>query len=369
MIPQILFALLQVGSAPAQPSADSIGPALQRIADSVVAARPRMPGIIIAVESKSLGRRWSVAAGMSDTARKVRLTSDQPVRVASNTKTYVAAALLRLVEQGRLALSDPLVKHLPADLDAMLRGDGYRTDSITIEQVMSHRAGFNEHPAVPSYVERLRTDPRYHWSPREQLRWLVDSLAPVGPLGAQFRYSDSGYVLLGLIIERLTGKPLGPAVRSLVGYEKLGLTRTWWETMEPTPKGTLDRAHQYLAGFDSYGIDPSFDLYGGGGIVATMSDMARFLTALFDGNVFEHRATLETMNAPRSNELAGYGLGLFGANIRGLRGRGHGGFWGTTAMVFPEVGITIAVATTDQNESRQNNAVMAAVLQRLGAGR
>lgn len=367
MITPFLVALLQLGAA--QPPADSVGPALQRIADSVVAARPRMPGIIIAVESKALNRQWSVAAGMSDTARKVPLKPEQPVRLASNTKTYVAAALLRLVEQGRLALTDPLAKHLPADLNAMLRRDGYRTDSITIEQVMSHRAGFNEHPAVPSYVERLRSNPRYHWTPREQLTWLVDSLAPVGPAGAQFRYSDSGYVLLGLIVEQYTGKPLGPAVRALVGFDKLGLRHTWWETMEPAPKDLPDRAHQYLGGFDSYDIDPSFDLYGGGGLVATVSDMAHFLTALFDGKVLAKSSTLDTMNAARSSEMAGYGLGLFGANIRGLRGRGHGGFWGTTAMVFPEAGITIAVATTDQSESRQNNAVMGAVLKLLGAGR
>lgn len=367
MIPLLVAALLQLGAT--TPPADSVGPALQRLADSVIAARPRMPGIIIAVESKALGRRWNAAAGMSDTARKVPLAVEQPVRLASNTKTYVAAALLRLVEQGRLALADPLAKYLPPDVDALLRRDGYRTDSITIEQVMSHRAGFSEHPAVPSYTERLRTNPRYRWTPREQLTWLVDSLSPVGPAGAQFRYSDSGYVLLGLIVETLTGKPLGPAVRSLVGFEKLGLQHTWWETMEAEPKGMRDRAHQYLAGFDAYGIDPSFDLYGGGGIVATVGDMAHFLTALFDGAVFAKPSTLETMNTPRSAEMAGYGLGLFGANVRGLRGRGHAGFWGTTVMTFPDVGITIAVATTDQSEARQNNAVMGAVLSLLGAGR
>ncbi|MCA2995658.1 MAG: serine hydrolase [Gemmatimonas sp.] len=97
MITAVLCALLQAGAAQTSlPPAESIGPALQRIADSVVAARPRMPGIIIAMESKVYNRRWSVAAGMSDTARKVPLRPEQPVRIASNTKTYVAAALLRL---------------------------------------------------------------------------------------------------------------------------------------------------------------------------------------------------------------------------------------------------------------------------------
>jgi D-alanyl-D-alanine carboxypeptidase len=335
---------------------------LQHIVDSVIAARPRMPGIIIAVEHAATGQRWSVAAGLADTARKTRLTPDQPVRLASNTKTYTAAALLRLVELGRLSLSDPLRQHLPPSVDSLLRRDGYATDLITIEQVLSHRAGLNEHPAVPSYVGTLRSDPQHQWTPREQLQWLVDSLAPVGPPGAQFRYSDAGYVLLGLIVERLTGESLGPAVRSLLRFDDLGLRHTWWETLEPAPSGVPDRAHQYLGGFDAYGISPTFDLYGGGGLVAPMSDVARFMAALFDGKVFAQRASLEVMDRPRSPEMNGYGMGLFGALVGGQKGRGHSGFWGTTAMVFPEAGVTIAVAITDQGEFRQSNPVMAEVL-------
>jgi D-alanyl-D-alanine carboxypeptidase len=354
---------------PARPATDTVQTRLQQLADSVVAARPRMPGIIIAVEQPATGRRWSVAAGLADTARKVRLTPDQPVRLASNTKTYTAAAVLRLMEMGRLSLGDPLARHLPPSVDSLLRRDGYATDVITIEQVLTHRAGLNEHPAVRRYIARLRTDQQYRWTPREQLQWLVDSLAPVGPPGAQFRYSDDGYVLLGLIVERLSGQSLGPAVRSLVRFDRLGLRHTWWETLEPAPPGAPDRAHQYLGGFDSYGIDPSFDLYGGGGLVAPMADLARFLTALLDGQVFDKRETLETMMRPQSPEMNGYGMGLFGSTVGGLTGRGHSGFWGTTAMVFPGAGVTIAIAVTDQGEFRQSNAVMAAVLKLLGAGR
>ncbi len=366
----LLTALLHtvVPQPPAAIPADRIAPALQRLADSIVAARPRLPGLIIAVESRAHGRRWSVAAGMSDTARRVPLRPEQPVRIASNTKTYVAAAVLRLVEQGKLSLADPLATHLPPELDALLRGDGYRTDVITIEQVLSHRAGLHEHPAVPSYAARLRTAPQYRWTREEQLRWLVDSLAPVGPPGAQFRYSDSGYTLLGAIVERLTGMPLGPAVRRLVGFESLGLRHTWWETLEAAPPGIADRAHQYLSGFDSYAIDPSFDLYGGGGIAAPMSDVAQFLTALLDGRVLAQRLTLDTMLAPRSTEMAGYGLGIYGTVVRGVRGYGHSGFWGTSAVVFPEAGVTVAVAVTDQAEFRQITSFIGEVLRIFGAG-
>jgi D-alanyl-D-alanine carboxypeptidase len=359
----LLFISLVVTSpSPARSTADSVQVRLQQILDSVIATRSRMPGIIVAVEQRATGMRWQAAAGLADTARKVRLTPDQPVRLASNTKTYTAAALLRLVEMGRLSLSDPLARHLPASIDSLLRSDGYATETITIEQVLSHRAGLNEHPAVRSYVAKVSTDPQHHWTAQEQLQWLVDSLAPVGPPGAQFRYSDSGYVLLGLIVERFTGQSLGPAVRSLLRYDALGLRQTWWENLEPTPPEVPERAHQYLGGFDSYAISPTFDLYGGGGIVAPMSDLAHFLTVLFDGKVFTNQETLATMNRPRSPEMNGYGMGLFGAQVGGHAGRGHSGFWGTTAMVFPDAGVTIAVAVTDQGESRQANAVMREVL-------
>jgi hypothetical protein len=67
--------------------------------------------------------------------------------------------------------------------------------------------------------------------------------------------------------------------------------------------------------------------------------------------------------------MNGYGMGLFGSTVGGLTGHGHSGFWGTTAMVFPDAGVTIAVSITDQGEFRQSNAVMGAVLKLLGAGR
>jgi len=139
--------------------------------------------------------------------------------------------------------------------------------------------------------------------------------------------------------------------------------------MEPAPSGVPPRAHQYLGGFDSYDINPSFDLYGGGGIVAPMAEVAQFVAALLEGRVFKQTATLDTMIAPRSTEMAGYGLGIFGANARGLHGYGHSGFWGTTVMVFPDPGITIALAVTEQSELRIANAVMSTVLALFGAGR
>ncbi len=92
----VLFAIATAQVA--QP--DSIGPRLQHFVDSLVAARPKLPGLILYVKDGRSGRQWRIASGWSDTARRVRLDPGQPLRIASNTKTYVAAAVLRLVERG-----------------------------------------------------------------------------------------------------------------------------------------------------------------------------------------------------------------------------------------------------------------------------
>ena len=340
----------------AQPApSDTVTARLQALADSVLHARPRVPGIVIHVESTRDGRRWTVAAGQSDTARDTPMRPDQPFRIASVTKTYVAAGILRLIERGVISLSDPIEKHVPAHLIAELKRDSIRTDVITMEQLLAHRAGLAEHPSVPSYIPTVMANPRKRWTREEQVRLLVDSLQPVGPPGAQFRYSDTGYILLGAVIERYTGKSLGAGVRELLRFDRLGLRQTWWETLEPAPAGVADRAHQYMAGADTYDVDPSVDLYGGGGIAAPLADVAAFVSALQTGKVLERRATLDTMLAVRSPDfLGGYGLGIFRINTQGRVGIGHSGFWGVVAMHYPAEQITVAVSVTEQT---QGNAV------------
>ena len=343
-----LFALLAL-ALPAAP--DTVTIRMQALADSLLRARPGVPGIVIHVESTRDGRRWTVAAGQSDTARHTPMRPDQPFRIASVTKTYVAAGILRLVERGVISLSDPIEKHVPAHLVAELKRDGIRTDVITMEQLLAHRAGLAEHPSVPSYLPTAIANPRKRWTREEQVKLLVDSLQPVGPPGGQFRYSDTGYILLGAVIERYTGKTLGAGVRELIGFERLGLRQTWWETLEPAPAGVADRAHQYLSGYDTYGHDPSVDLYGGGGIAAPLADVAAFMSALQSGKVFQRGATLDTMLAVRSPDfLAGYGLGIFRVNSQGRIGIGHSGFWGVIAVHYPTEGITIAISVTEQTQ-------------------
>lgn len=260
-----------------------------------------------------------------------------------------------------ISRNDPIAKHVPRELLAELERDGFRIDSITVEHLLLHRSGLSEH-TTPSYISLAIASPTKRWTRMEQVRWLVDSLQPIGMPGERFRYSDTGYILLGAIIERYTGKNFGAGVRELIGLNKLGLQQTWFETLEPAPRGVADRAHQYMNGVDTYGHDPSLDLYGGGGVAASMSDVSAFFTALLSGRVFEKRATLDTMIAVRPGFMDGYGLGIFRMNSGGMRGYGHSGFWGVIAVHFPNEAITIAVSVTEQSQGGQVTPILGAAL-------
>lgn len=267
-------------------------------------------------------------------------------RIASVTKTYVAATVLRLVEQGKLSLSDPLAAHLDPALAALLAKDGYALDQITIAHALSHTAGFNDHAQNPNFIEVWQADPATHWERVDHVAKLVEWTDRLAGPGEQFAYSDSGYVLLGDVVERVSGKPLAAAVRESLGFDRLGLANTWWEQAEP-PRGP--RAHQWLDGTDTYAWDASLDLYGGGGLVATVPDMARFFAALLSGAVFEHRETLDRMLSGEGL-VAGspYRLGIFAYESDGRATYGHPGFWGTVAVHDPESGVTFAAAAYDR---------------------
>jgi D-alanyl-D-alanine carboxypeptidase len=134
------------------------------------------------------------------------------------------------------------------------------------------------------------------------------------------------------------------------------MTSTWWETLEPRPTGVPDRAHQFLGDLDTADFDPSYDLYGGGGIASTVGDLARFYRALFTGGVYADPATagimLTTVDGARTLPGArplGYRMGIWVVEIEGMTTYRHTGFFGTLATYVPELDL-IVTATTNQNQ-------------------
>jgi D-alanyl-D-alanine carboxypeptidase len=122
------------------------------------------------------------------------------------------------------------------------------------------------------------------------------------------------------------------------------------EGLEPAPATAGERAHQYTDGVDTFDADPSFDLWGGGGLVSTTTDVARFFRALFDGRVYDNPQTIELMTTPAmSAEGAHIALGIAGRDFSGHRLWGHGGYWGVYAGFVPDVGVALSVAVLERN--------------------
>ncbi len=322
---------------------------LQTVLETFHAENPSAPGVIAWAVCPRLGLDWSGAVGSADPVTGEPLTVEHTFRIASNTKTYVAAAVLVLAEQGKLGLDDPLERHLTPERRAQLAADGYDLEAMTIAQVLAHTSGLFEHPADPRYEEAILADPHHRWTPDEQVARCVEWGDPVGEPGESFSYSDTGYVLLGEILARYAGGELGPAVHGLVGFERLGLGSTWWEIMEPAPAGAGPRAHQFYGEVDTYAWDPSLDLYGGGGLVCDVRDLGLFIRELIKGRVLGRESSLAAMTG---RGTSGYRLGLICTSLADHQAWGHSGFWNTFAYHVPSLDLTVAGCVLDHFAER-----------------
>ncbi|MGE0556489.1 MAG: serine hydrolase domain-containing protein [Gemmatimonadales bacterium] len=345
---------------------------LSAMLDSALGATPGLPGAMLRVEAPSLGFVWTRAVGWSDRTRRDSLRVEQPLRIASNTKTYVAAATLRLVETGKLGLDQPIAPHLLRGSISALETDSYRPDLITVRMLLQHTSGIADYATTGvgssamalygPFFDRIIADPTHRWTRAEQLALAISAGEPYGKPGETYHYSDTGYNLLGEIIETVTNKPMHMAVRELLGFDRLGLTRTWFETLDSIPAGSLPRVHQYLDSLDTNEFDGSIDLYGGGGLMSNLEDLARFYRALLRGSVFSNRATLDSMlvMSPQSlREGGGYGMGIGRATYDDVLCFGHGGFWGTAARHCPALDLTVTAAVNTTTA----RAALAAIVQ------
>jgi len=329
---------------------------LQSELDRLIAEHPEIPGVAVALDSDLLAVHWTGAAGVSDLASRTPLRADQPVRLASTTKTYTAAGMMRLVEQGKVDLDGSISEYLPPNQIEMLESDHYQPEKITVRHLLTHTSGIADYALADPYVEVVLANPQRQWTRNDQLQFAVDKLDKIGEPGDRFHYSDTGYILLGQIIESQTGLALGPALRELLHYDRLGLKATWQEEIEAAPAATAPRAHQYAFGKDTSGWSPTIDLYGGGGLVATMPDLARFYAGLFEGKVFASEATLATMltsyipkyGGPIEVENGVYCFGIFSYEVSGMTVFDHGGFWGTLGGYVPALDLAFGIAITHQ---------------------
>lgn len=346
--------LITAGAATAEPERAALEAGLQTL--------PRAAAIY--VTGAGVEQPFGVAAGEARPGEP--MTVDTPLRIASNTKTFTAAALLRLWETGKIDLDAPIGPLLTPALDARLKADGYDTAAITVRQVMSHSAGFYDHGSDQRFVQTIFNDPGHQYTREELVGLSMEWADPQTAPGTKWQYSDTGYILLGDIVERIAGKPLGPAVRELLRLDRLNLTSTWWEIMEPKPAGAPERAPQGLGRFDAANVHASMDLYGGGGLVMSARDLATFFAALFEGRVFDKPETLQEMMWQGPHQRAAhYRLGVFVTPADdGRVFYWHSGFWGTIVAYDPQTRTAVSGVTVNPDNFGRTKAL---VQQALGA--
>ncbi|MFE7134539.1 serine hydrolase domain-containing protein [Streptomyces sp. NPDC057638] len=301
----------------------------QRAMDALV--RAGIPGVI--AESRTDRGVWKGTSGVADlTTGKKRGTQDR-FRAASITKTFVATVLLQQEADGLLSLDDTVEHWLPG----VVRGNGNDGRKITVRQLLNHSSGLYEYTADPEYQRTYETEAflkhRYDTvTPLERVRIGLAYQPDFAP-GAQHQYSNTGYVLAGMIIEKVSGNSYEKEVVDRV-LRPLGLRATTLpgDTVQmPRPSG---RAYSRLSLDPAAPIHDVTDQNGSfswadGDIISTTSDLTRFLRALLQGELLppEQLRAMKTM-LPADGRIgyADYGLGLYSYKTScGVRVWGHSG--------------------------------------------
>jgi D-alanyl-D-alanine carboxypeptidase len=255
-----------------------------------------VPGALALVRDGD--RMNAVAAGFADVDAHLKLRADDRFRVGSVTKMFVATVVLQLAGEGRLRLHDPVDRWVPG-----LLPDGAR---ITIRDLLAHRSGLPDVADDPAVLD----GPRSNWSPRRLVKLMSRRPRTAAP-GRAYRYSNTNYLLLGLIVERVTGRPFASELTRRI-IRPLHLANT---TFSPAPvRG--GHIHGYSRPSHQGIVDPAGTLrdldarsarwaWTSGDLVSSADDLARFLAALLRGDLLPP-AQLRAMEAVRAH----YGLGL-----------------------------------------------------------
>ncbi|QAV22884.1 serine hydrolase domain-containing protein [Proteus hauseri] len=308
---------------------------------------------------------FGIAHGFADESTKKKLTVDTPFRIASNTKTFLAAAFLRLWEQDALSLDDDITKYLSSTYQQTLSELGYDLKTITLRHLLSHSSGLFDH-ANETYLEEVIKNPSHQWTREEQITHYAQQGFPIIPAGKRFIYSDTGYILLGDILSQFTQKNMATSVRELLHFQDLDLSQIWWESLETSPTHAKPRARQFTGKHEGTYINASMDAFGGGGLVMTTLELAKFTADLFEGRVYTHSTTLKEMYWQGNHTgAANYRLGLMAEDTELGTLYYHLGYWGSAAYYLPEKRIAIAGFITQRNDREALIAIIKEAFKRL----
>ncbi len=298
------------------------------------------------------------AFGVSDKATKEPMAANLFMRIGSETKTFTVTALLRLLDQGKLKLDDPISQYVPGVPSG---------ERISLRQLAGMKSGLYPYTSDPGFQKALLADPKRTFTPQQLLAYAFKHPLVFQP-GERFQYSNTNTILLGLVIEKVSGRSLAEFIRQEV-LVPAKLRRTLF------PRGTefpRPHAHGYTPGpsdgkpTDATGWNSSW-AWAAGAMISTLDDLRAWAPALATGTLLSTGTQAERMkDAYEPFPGLRYGLGMF--EVRGWLG--HNGSlpgYQTVAVHLPAERATLVVLTnTDaEHDGRDVSTLLARAVTRV----
>ncbi|MFI0453966.1 serine hydrolase domain-containing protein [Actinomadura sp. 6N118] len=263
-----------------------------------------------------------VTAGVADKATGQRMDARLRFRIASVTKTFTSTVLLQMAAERRVSLDDTVDTWLPGSVTR----NGHDGSEITIRQLLGHTSGLKDYSLDP----RIWSDPRREWKPQE----LVDMAQETPPI-AKGTYSNTNYILAGMIIEKAAGRSLGREFERRI-IRPLGMRHTSLAVDRSFPGPYV---HGYMDGYGDVSTEVSLSsAWASGGVISTVDDVAKFHRALFTGRLLPRRLQREmttTRPVADGSVMQDYGLGVVKTRFSCGIAWGHdGGFPGYRTWTY-----------------------------------
>jgi D-alanyl-D-alanine carboxypeptidase len=304
----------------------------------------RQPGLIVGIWIPARGSLVR-AFGTSDLASNTPMQVDDHVRIASITKTFMAVVTLQLVDEGRLSLDDTLSNYV----NGVTNGN-----RITIRNLLGMTSGIYDFTSDDKFLKDFTDDPLMSFAPQNVLDILKRHKPAFGP-GEKISYCDTNYILLGMIVEKVTGEPVQTTITEKI-LKPLGLRQTSFPTAPAIPEPF---ARGYYAGEDGKGkfkdytaTDPGV-AWTAGAMISTLEDLRAWAKALATGALLtpaRHAEQMRFGTITTKPLYVGYGLGI--GNFGGLIGHNGAIFGYTTAMFYwPDANAMIVLAGNQASNS------------------
>lgn len=386
-------------TAPAAFNASGVRDQVEQMVNEAIRTNPSLINAAVLISIPGEDFIYQQGFGVADPETQEAMTAEHPYRLASISKTFTAAVVLRMIEEGHFQLDDNLGLLFqdddipgPYTVNDLLVLDGTaRGSEITIRQLLSHRSGLkdyifdNKASSDSSYFEDVVADiltnngegvAQRLWTPNEMLQFYIDNWGtePYEAPGGGFHYADTNFLILGLLVQKYAGVSLGQAYRNYV-FDPLSIAEGYISWHEDPP--VRSPAHHYFNS-DAYNLGAgnvdvtdfrgmSVD-WAGGGLAMNLESQRKFLRALVDGTFYTHQETFSEMRSweqvDENDDQAGtYGLGFHRVTLGNHDTWGHDGFWGTNMLYLP--GKDAIIVTTLNQEAADTDLFVSNVLKIL----